>query len=1069
MNKLHLMQNRVESRAFFKSAHESVISLDGTWRFRYYDAPGRMPERITDWDEIKVPSCWQLEGYDQMHYTDLYYQFPILPPYVPAKNPTGVYERTFMVSNDQINKINDHRLRFHGVDSTFEVILNGHKLGDNTGSRYTSEFDMTNALKLGENTLRVIVNKWSIGTYLEDQDMWWLSGIFRSVEWLILPIERIEDVQCFSLLNSDYTQANVTLKLRFSEEINLKTKSQLAAETLFDSITILEAGTKVDLGYEIEVLLSHQGIPVATNSIKMYSDHQKTSALGDENWFSLSFDVDAPNLWTAETPYIYDLSILLKRDGLTVHSIQDEVGIREIKVHGHQILINGQPIHFKGVNRHDFHCDTGRTVSVEDMRYDLELMKRSNMNAVRTAHYPNAPEFYTLCDEIGLYVISEADLECHGFELTGRYDWITEDALWTEAYVDRAVRLVKRDINRPSVIMWSLGNESEFGRNFIAMAEAIRSIDPSRLIHYEGDRDVEVADVYSTMYTRLERLEEIGKSTDGTKPHLLCEYAHAMGNGPGGLYDYQQLFRKYPRLHGGFIWEWIDHGIRSYDAAGKVFYKYGGDYGDAPHNGNFNCDGLLFPDRTPSPALAEVKKVYTPIWVETTDEHVHDANTICFSIENEYDHLTLNHVNFTLTGSGFGCAFKLQDVQPTDKILFTLKDGNLTAIPEMAIVKLTDIEPERNETYDGLMLRAFDLRFEGLEISAHQILIATTDYQPKASSSPQTQSSIPQHQEKHLIKTTNTLNGNQQRRLTILETHDSLSLSDSEQKFSIRFDKVDGVLTSYFYDGIEFLKKGPEINFWRAPIDNDMYVKRDWVDRYALNLVKVYPESFEWEEEPGSGDVHITIHSIVGAPNQTWYYKIKSRIWIKLDGSLEFEFYGQFKDPKRFFQAALPKIGTISSLMHAPNKIQYHGLGPSENYPDSQLSAFMATHEATMDTLFTNYPYPQDNGNRGAITAIELKYDKHSLHISMKKAANFAIRAYSDAQIEMAKHMNKLEPDGCFLHLDYKVNGLGSNSCGPEPSPAHKLKPIDFEYGYTWHVKPKESPYESNRSDKNTI
>ena len=260
MEKLHLMKNRIESRAFFKSAHETVISLDGTWRFHYYDAPSRMPETITDWDEITVPSCWQLEGYDQMHYTDLYYQFPILPPYVPAKNPTGVYERTFMVSNNQINQIdpkNQHRLRFHGVDSAFEVILNGHKLGDSTGSRYTSEFDMTNALKHGENTLRVIVKKWSVGTYLEDQDMWWLSGIFRSVEWLILPIERIEDVQCFSQFNDDYTQANLNLKLLFSKGVYLSSENHLDAETF------------------LEAQLSHQGIPVATSKNKLYSDHHK--------------------------------------------------------------------------------------------------------------------------------------------------------------------------------------------------------------------------------------------------------------------------------------------------------------------------------------------------------------------------------------------------------------------------------------------------------------------------------------------------------------------------------------------------------------------------------------------------------------------------------------------------------------------------------------------------------------------------------------------------------------------------------------------------------------------------
>ena len=1017
MEKLHLMQNRIDSRASFKSAHETVISLDGKWRFRYYDAPSRMPETIADWDEITVPSCWQLEGYDQMHYTDLYYQFPILPPYVPAKNPTGVYERTFDIKSDVMTKEKQHRLRFHGVDSSFELYFNGHFLGDSTGSRYTSEFDITDYIKTGENTLRVIVKKWSVGTYLEDQDMWWLSGIFRSVEWLILPSIHIEDYQCISDFNEDYSHAQLTINAQLE--------------------------TAIDTRLEIEAQLYYQGALVAT---------QKQTFVENDS-VSIILDVERPHLWTAETPSLYDISLSLLHQNQVVHSVQDKVGIREVKVDGHLILINGRPIHFKGVNRHDFHCDTGRTVSIEDMRFDLELMKRSNMNAVRTAHYPNAPEFYALCDEIGLYVISEADLECHGFELTGRYDWITEDALWTDAYVDRAVRLVKRDINRPSVIMWSLGNESEFGRNFIAMAEAIRSIDATRLIHYEGDRDVEVSDVYSTMYTRLERLEEIGKSTDGTKPHLLCEYAHAMGNGPGGLYEYQQLFRKYPRLHGGFIWEWIDHGIRSYDETGKVFYKYGGDYGDAPHNGNFNCDGLLFPDRTPSPALAEVKKIYTPVWMETLCDESNQVSaditkSIRFTVENDYDHLSLDHITFKLNSDDFGCHFKLKNAEPKTKITLELIGGLLTSVPADALKYVAYMPSQNSVKHDGLILTALDDRSDLMEIDAHQILTGLTAKVREV----QTAVESSMHQP-----------------LNVKETHDALTVYDTGNTFSVCFDKVDGRLTSYVYNGHEIVKKGPEVNFWRAPIDNDMYVKRDWMDKYALHLARVYPESFEWDRTLENGDVRIAMHSIVGAPNQTWYYKIKTSVLVKSDGRLAFDFKGQFKDPKRFFQASLPKIGTVTELLVAPSLIKYDGLGPLENYPDSQTSAILARHAATMEELFTHYPYPQDNGNRGAITDIELQYDTYSLHIEMHKPLNFAIRAYSDAQIEGAKHMNRLEPDGCFLHLDYKVNGLGSNSCGPEPSPAHKLKPIDFEYGYTWRVLTKETPNEGNRSDQNSI
>ncbi|MDH8678047.1 glycoside hydrolase family 2 TIM barrel-domain containing protein [Fusibacter bizertensis] len=1003
MEKLHLMHNRIESRAYFKSKHENVFSLDGMWRFRYFDAPARIPEIIDFWHEIKVPSCWQLEGYDQMHYTDLYYQFPLLPPYVPAKNPTGVYERTLDVNEIDLDSRKAHRIRFHGVDSAFELWINAKLVGDSTGSRYTTEFDITQFLNSGENTIRVIVKKWSIGTYLEDQDMWWLSGIFRSVEWLILPKDRIEDFSTITKLSKHNQLASIAINV---SHINRKIE---------------------DDSYEIEAQLCYRDEIVVGKKIKVSTS---------QGVHGLELQLEMPKLWTAETPFLYDLNLNLYYKGDLMHSVQDRIGIREIKVHANQILINGMPIHFKGVNRHDFNCDTGRTVSLEDMRFDLELMKSNHMNAVRTAHYPNSPEFYALCDEIGLYVISEADLECHGFELTGRYDWITDDSTWTEAYVDRAVRLVKRDINRPCIIMWSLGNESEFGRNFIAMAEEIRAIDHTRLIHYEGDRDVEVCDVYSTMYTRLERLEEIGKSTDGTKPHLLCEYAHAMGNGPGGLKEYQQLFRKYPRLNGGFIWEWIDHGIRSYDEEGRVFYKYGGDYGDAPHNGNFNCDGLLFPDRTPSPALAEVRKVYSPIWIESFYEA--ETKTQYITVENDYDHITLDHVCFTITGRKSGFKFKLHNMMPKEKVILVLASDELKTYPEDKLKFEAFIPADMAARHKGAMLRAYDERNERndrnekYEITSHQI-ISPEDIELKI------------FREEQFLQSKN--------RLLTTETHESLEIKDAQNSFSVKFDKIEGLLTSYNVHGVEFIKNGPEINFWRAPIDNDMYVKRVWMDQYSLHLLKSYPESFGWERETESGAVLIKINFIVGAPNQTWYYKIRQHICIRTEGTIEFDFYGQFKDPKRVYQSSIPKIGSVSSLAISPESVKYNGLGPLENYPDSQSAAWLGIHELIMEEMFTHYPYPQENGNRSEVTEIELCYDAYTFCIDMKKGSHFAIRPYSDGHIEQAKHMNVLKEEGCFLHLDYKVNGLGSNSCGPEPSPEHKLKPVDFEFGYTWHIK----------------
>ena len=1042
MESLRLMQNRVSSRAYFSSDYERVNSLDGVWQFRYFDAPARIPETIEAWDEIPVPSCWQLHGYDQMHYTDLYYQFPLLPPYVPAKNPTGVYERTFIVHESDLSPEFEHRVRFHGVDSVFTVFINGVEIGGSTGSRYTSEFEIGEHLFAGENRIRVVVSKWSVGTFLEDQDMWWLSGIFRSVEWLILPKVRIEHYKVVTTLETkdmaeksaeDYkvNAAKLTITAEFSSDL-MKTSDYALVMKLVDAEghTIVEASERLN----------------------------QNKRLGSQNRHQIEVYVNSPELWTAETPYLYGLSIALLRDDEVVHAIGDRVGIREVKVAGTQLLVNNKPIRFKGVNRHDFNCDTGRTVSLEDMRYDLELMKQNNFNAVRTAHYPNSPEFYALCDEIGLYVISEADLECHGFELTGRYDWITDDATWTEAYVDRAERLVLRDINRPSIILWSLGNESEFGRNFVAMAEAIKRLDDTRLLHYEGDRDVEVSDVYSTMYTRLERLEEIGKSIDGTKPHLLCEYAHAMGNGPGGLLEYQKLMRKYPRLHGGFIWEWIDHGIRCYDDAGNVFYKYGGDYGDAPHNGNFNCDGLLFPDRKPSPALGEVKQIYAPIWLE------YDEVRRELKLYNDYDHLSLDHLEFIWQSGQGSVSFRIKGLAPRAFVMLkydvATSSWQLLEAPEGVRFevsadqlkvndgKFSQISKD-NKIDDGKinseqldLLIAIDTKTDR-EVLRQQVLVSGVE-------ALLSQNEDQSFENAPLTQVSDEM-GNRGG-LLVKETHDTLEITTENQMTFVKFDKVDGKLVQYVLSGQAIIDDGPEMNFWRAPIDNDMYVKKEWQDKYALTLGKVYPEGFTWYQDSETGDVVVQTDAIFGAPNQVWYYRLQSQITVKTDGALAFNFKGQFKDAKRFFQASLPKIGTVTKLAKAPIRIAYLGLGPYENYPDSRFSSWMGKHELTMADLFTNYPYPQENGNRGNVYNIKLAYDSYALEITFDQPSHFGLRVYSDAMLEKASHMHLIKPDGYHLHLDYKVNGLGSNSCGPEPNPEHKLKPVDFDFGYTWRV-----------------
>ena len=589
---------RREARTAFYKDSQSRISLNGEWKFKYIDAPELSPEGFekpgvgNEWDNIDVPSVWQLRGYDKMHYTDVLYPFPINPPYVPDENPTGIYKKIVNLDDQWVQK--DTILKFHGVDSAFDVWVNGNYVGFSKVSRLPSEFDITEFVKSGENDVTVRVYKWSDGTYLEDQDMWWLSGIYRDVELINEEKNAVLDVQIDGSLDDSYTNGLFTSKIKMKQAgTNIKWKLSYKGEAVFEG----EASFK-------------------------------------DKEIYISADIPSVHTWTAETPELYDFTISTDTQEVTVRC-----GFRRIEIKDKNFCVNGQVILLNGVNHHDYNPKEGRTVTREQMEDDIRLMKQYNINAVRCSHYPANEYFYDLCDEYGLYVINEADLECHGFEWVENYTWITDDESWKNVYVDRSVRMVKRDRNHPSIIMWSMGNESAFGCNFRSAAQAIRELDDTRLIHYEGDFEAEVTDVYSTMYTRLKGLKEIAEyEVKGDKPHVMCEYGHAMGNGPGGLKAYQDMYRKYKRLQGGFLWEWYDHGIHTVEGDNE-YYKYGGNYGDFPTNGNFCIDGILMPDRTPSPGMEEYKQIIAPIEITPIA-----GNIKKIKIENYYDFLNLSTV-----------------------------------------------------------------------------------------------------------------------------------------------------------------------------------------------------------------------------------------------------------------------------------------------------------------------------------------------------------------------------------------------------------------------------------------
>ena len=578
---------RLPARASRFTDSSAVESLNGEWKFLYLAAPEYSPQGFeqpdfnTDsWDTIPVPSCWQTEGYDHMHYTDVLYLFPLNPPFVPSENPAGIYKRSFEVPADWME--NTTILRFDGADSAYDVWVNGNHAGYSKVSRLPAEFDISSYINAGTNSLTVRVYKWSDGSYLEDQDMWWFSGIYRDVTLLNSPKQRIEDCRIHGDLDPSYTDG------LFSAEIRLSMAGGALSWALSDP----------------------EGQKAAEGTV---SPAEKT--------FSIEAEIPGVKKWTAETPALYTLTMTLEGDACA-HTVSFRTGFRKIEVKGNVFTVNGKAILLNGANHHDYSPEGGRRVDPEVMRQDVLMMKRHNINAVRFSHYPSIESIYDYCDEYGLYVIDEADLECHGFEWAHIYDRISDDPAWERpAYVDRGVRMVERDYNHPSIIMWSLGNESSFGVNFKREAEAIRALDSSRLIHYEGDFEAEITDVYSTMYTWLGPLKEIGATkVKHNKPHVHCEYGHAMGNGPGCLADYEELYHTYDRLQGGFVWEWYDHGIRSEEEDGTVTYKYGGCYGDFPTNGNFCIDGYLMPDRTPSPALLELKQVFCPVSVKRAAE-----------------------------------------------------------------------------------------------------------------------------------------------------------------------------------------------------------------------------------------------------------------------------------------------------------------------------------------------------------------------------------------------------------------------------------------------------------------
>jgi beta-galactosidase len=912
-----------------------ALSLDGPWRFRYHrdvtgSGDGFADPGLADgdWDVLPVPAHWQSHGYGSPAYTNVRYPFPVDPPHVPDDNPTGEYRRTFDLPHGWPG--GDAVLRFDGVDSCFRVWLNGTELGHAKGSRLPAEFEAGALLRPEGNVVAVRVHQWSSGSYLEDQDMWWLSGIFRSVTVLARPAGCVPNL--FVHAGYDHVTGSGTLRV--------------ATEGVPALLSVPELGL-VDVPADEQHHIGHV------------------------------------EPWSAESPRLYSGTVVTSGEQVSVR-----VGFRTVAVTNGLLTVNGRRVLFRGVNRHEWHPEHGRAVPRETMLADVLLMKRHNVNAVRTSHYPPHPDFLDLCDEYGLWVVDECDLETHGFLSVGWRGNPSDEPEWQPALLDRMHRTVERDKNHPSVIMWSLGNESGVGANLAAMAAWTHGRDPGRPVHYEGDHDCTYTDVYSRMYHEHDDVDAIGRYAEPlpddenadahrrSLPFVLCEYAHAMGNGPGGLTEYQRLFERYPRCQGGFVWEWIDHGIPKPTDDGRSYYAYGGDFGEPLHDGHFIADGLLFPDRTPSPGLIEFAKVVAPVRIEIVDGSVRVTNLFDFA-----DTAALAF-DYAVTHEGTPLAEGPLDVP-------------VLAAGESVDVPLPAGQARAPDTW--VTVRAVLAQDTAWAAAGHEIAwgqAALTQPRPIRSGAP--------------------------------------VRPDGTRLGPAAFD-AHGRLVAI--GGIEVA--GPRLDLWRAPTDNDegyhgQPVAEEWravgLDRLQHRLVSL-----------DRGDGGLTVTTRVG-PAATDLAFLAVYRWTADEHSVRLDLDVR---PDGGYVSVVPRIGVRMAIPGGLDRITWFGHGPGESYPDSHRAARAGLFSLTVDEWQTPYVFPQENGNRSGVRwATLLDAAGHGLRIDGDPTVNLTARRWTTEDLAAAKHTTDLVPgERIWLNVDVAEQGLGSASCGPGVLPEHRLLP----------------------------
>lgn len=941
-------------------------SLNGSWNFLYYekgDCPADLFGTEADltaypWETLDVPGNWQMFGYDVPQYTNIVYPIPLEPPFVPDDDPVGVYCRTFEISPAQLN--GRIYLNFDGVNGAFFVYVNGQQAGFSKVTHMPSEFDIAPYCTAGTNIVMVKVHKWSDATYLEDQDFWRLSGIFRDVYLLCVPKNHIRNLIARPALDEQFKNGILSAE----------------AELL---------GNGAALTY------------------KLFCDGEEIASKRAVSG-KAEFKVKNVHPWTAETPFRYELCAVLSRGDEVLEAVRVFVGFKNVAVRPDGFFVNGVRIKIKGVNRHDTHFRLGHVTPMDALERDVTLMKQMNVNAVRTSHYPNDPRFLDLCDEYGLYVIDETDLECHGaYEATGRtgdrdmfYDFACRPE-WKAAFIDRAERMVARDRNHPCIVMWSLGNESYIGENHEAMYARIREMDPSRPIHYEGDRGAKrCSDVVSRMYPPVQDVIEEGKKTDEPKPFFMCEYAHSMGLGPGSLPEYWDAIYGSDRLIGACVWEWVDHGMEVMTEEGETYYAYGGDFGDAPNDGNFCVDALNYPDRTPHTGLWALKQAIEPLKFR-----LEDGKLLC---ENRYNFISLEHLNASanILSDGMsvcGCRLDLSGIPA----------GKVRQIPLSLKI------PSRGENIlDIRVSLAVDTLYAkaGHEV-AHAQLMLPSDVQISYLSA----DSMPSV----FVDDENTVYGND---------------------FEVRFDARTGRLVSWIKDGNSLMTEPLRENFFRAATDNDHAIKERW-KKFRLERCMARCTSFRMEQVSSGAVVVRTSHMQAGE-NTMPLFETLSEYTVYGSGDIRVKVC--FK-PLRSTLPYLPRIGLQCVIPGAYEHLTWYGRGPMESYPDLRQAASVGIWKCSVDETHEPYVRPQENGAHADTRAVALTDDLgFGLMLINEQAGgdgfSFTAHDYTDAALDKAKHTPELEySDDITLSVDYLQGGIGSNSCGPEPQEKYRLQP----------------------------